>query len=149
MQELTVSDIVTWIQLGISVISLLILIAVYYDSKKKERIRKEEMEVKALGQCHTLLKEAIRLHPDLNYPLAFVMSDEFPVEINKKADALTELSWVCTDLGEDIRKGASILKSSVQVIYAAADGYLTNKERSDSLEIIKNLRDKIDVRLKK
>ena len=133
---------------GIASLALVIAIAGLIDSKMKERTRKKEMMVEALAQCHTLLEEAIRMHPSLDTKLGWIMPDGFADEINKKADTLIRSSWVCKGLGEDIRKGASILKSMVQVKYAAADEYLSNKERSELLEKIRNLRDKLAVHLK-
>ena len=137
-----------WVQLIISVISLVILIAVFIDSIMKERTRKKEKMTDTLAQCHTLLEEAIGMHPSLDTNLGWVMPRGFADEINKKADTLFRSSWVCKGLGEDIRKGASILKSMVQVEYAAANEYLSNQERSELLEKIRNLRDKLAVHLK-
>ncbi len=136
-----------WISVGVASIALIIAIAALIDSRMKERTRKKEMMVDALAQCHTLLEEAIRMHPSLDTNLGFAMPDGFADEINKKADTLIRSSWFCKGLGEDIRKGASILKSMVQVKYAAADEYLSNKERSELLEKIRNLRDKIAIHL--
>ena len=112
-----------------------------------EREDQKERRVDALAQCHTLLEEAIGMHPSLDVILGFILPAGFADEINKKADTLFRLSWVCKGLGEDIRKGASILKSMVQVEYAASDKYLDNKERKELLEIIKNLRDKLAIHL--
>jgi hypothetical protein len=137
-----------WISVGIASLALVIAIAGLIDSKMKERTRKKEMMVETLAQCHTLLEEAIRMHPSLDTKLGWVMPNGFADEINKKADTLIRSSWVCKGLGDDIRKGASILKSMVQVKYAAADEYLSNKERSELLEKIRNLRDKLAVHLK-
>ncbi len=141
MQELTFID---WTTISISVLALVISIAVFLDSKLKERTRKKEMKLKALSKCHTLLEEAIRMHPSLDYPVIFVLPDGFAEEINKKADTLTQLSWICKNQGEDDRKGASILKSMVQCEYACDDEYLTNQERRELLEKIKNLRDTVN-----
>lgn len=148
MQELPDIYWAIWIQIGIALTALIISIAVFIDSRKKERTRKKDRRVDALAQCHTLLEEAIGMHPSLDTNLGWVMPHGFADEINKKADTLFRSSWVCKGLGEDIRKGASILKSMVQVEYAAADEYLSNQERSELLEKTRNLRDKLAVHLK-
>jgi hypothetical protein len=139
MQEIVV-DWIFGIPIIISMISLIISIMVYVDSRKKEQIRKKERMIDALSQAHTLLDEALRMHPSMNTELAFVFPDGFADEINKKADTLVELSWICEDFNQDIREGASILKSLVLIEYAAMDGYLSNRERKELLERISIVR---------
>ena len=147
MQELTVNDWVTVITLVISLTSLSVSVAVFLDSKMKERTRKKEMMIDALALCHTLLDEAIRMHPNLAHRVGFGMQPEFADEFNKRADTLVRLSWVCKDLGEDIRKGASVLKSMVRFKHVGTDRNISNKERSEMLEKIIDLKDKIAVYL--
>lgn len=146
MQEI-VLDWIVWMPIIISSISLLISIAVYFDSRKKEGTRKHERLVESLSKCHTLLEEAIRMHPSLNTELAFVLPNGFADEISKKADTLTELSWMCSDLAKDIQSGASILKSMVQEEYPCDDEYMSNKERKELLEKVELLRSKLSTRL--
>ncbi len=140
MQELTAIDLTTII---ISVTAITISIAVFIDSRIKEGTRKEENMIDAVSQCYTLLEEAIRMHPNLDYPVGFVMKEEFADEINRKADSLTRLSWGCREIGVDIRKSAMILKSMVQVWFAADNQYLSNKERLELLQQVIKLRDKV------
>ena len=68
MQEITSVD---WITIIMSSLSLVIATAVYIDSRMKERSRKKENTIDALSQCHTLLEEAIRMHPSLDTNMAF------------------------------------------------------------------------------
>lgn len=136
-----------WISVGVASIALIMAIAALIDSRMKERTRKKERRIDALAVCHTLLEEAIKMHPSLDTDTAFIFRDELADEINRRADTLFRLSWVCKGLGEDIRKGVSILKSMAQVEYTTADECLSNEERRELLEKIRNLRDKLAIHL--
>ncbi|MHA1136707.1 MAG: hypothetical protein ACTSSE_09485 [Candidatus Thorarchaeota archaeon] len=142
MQDVVI-DWATWFPIGISLIALVVSIGVFIDSQMKERTRKKENEVEATSKCYTILQEVIDMHPNLDYPVAFVMGVEFYDSINNRADLLIQLSWNCAGLGENIRIGAKLLKSSVKERYAGDDDYLSNEERKKIVEKIATLRDNV------
>ena len=149
MQELTANDLVSLISIFIAVVSLVISIAVFYHSRMLENTRKKEKSIDALSRCHSLLDEVITMHPSMDYPITFVMDDDFVGEINEKAVTLTKLSWSCEVLTKEIQNGAEILKSLVRDPYACDDEYLSNQERKELLDSSIELQNKIWEHLRK